>query len=457
MSPPGRNRRRLRVVATLPGDPREARAWRTPSTASRRSTPTRASSASTSARGRRNTRAACLEVDGQSGLARRGGGERSARQSWSRTEENALEQAPWRLRLETKTSKRVGRLGKSLGHGAGCRSSRRSRGIEAVGADGRVRARRRCCWRRSKLSAAGDRAERGAVPRRRASRSTRGCPHGLPREGSRSTGGAARSARCWALRSRRQGTRLVNDLPQRPTSTVDFTTPDAVVPDVEASRGRRHPRPVRRHHRTPDLTEVGGRVPPGSASPVLLRAELRARSSADDALCGARQRSTCRARRSSRQHNEAKVDAPSGTAKATAEALGGDVPIHSVRLPGLVAHQEVLLGRRGQLLTIRHDAFSREAYVSGVLLALKRGALSLRPGLTVGLDAFPLGRSGEIVTVPPESRWRLRCGVLSRHPYLQVRGLPASLHHNLQRAPATSTIPPNPPSAATITSCSARS
>ena len=53
-------------------------------------------------------------------------------------------------------------------------------------------------------------------------------------------------------------------------------------------------------------------------------------------------------------------------------ALGGDVPIHSVRLPGLVAHQEVLLGGEGQLLTIRHDAFSREAYVSGVLLALKR-------------------------------------------------------------------------------------
>jgi 4-hydroxy-tetrahydrodipicolinate reductase len=85
-------------------------------------------------------------------------------------------------------------------------------------------------------------------------------------------------------------------------------------------------------------------------------------------------------------HNEAKKDAPSGTAKATAERLGG-TPVHSVRLPGLVAHQEVLLGGDGQLLTIRHDAFSREAYVPGVLLALDRLA-SLPPGLTVGLDAL---------------------------------------------------------------------
>jgi 4-hydroxy-tetrahydrodipicolinate reductase len=86
-------------------------------------------------------------------------------------------------------------------------------------------------------------------------------------------------------------------------------------------------------------------------------------------------------------HNEAKKDAPSGTARATAELMGGDVPMHSVRLPGLVAHQEVLLGGDGQLLTIRHDAFSREAYVPGVLLALER-LPSLPPGLTVGLDAL---------------------------------------------------------------------
>jgi len=86
-------------------------------------------------------------------------------------------------------------------------------------------------------------------------------------------------------------------------------------------------------------------------------------------------------------HSESKKDAPSGTARATAAALPGDVPIHSVRLPGLVAHQEVLLGGEGQLLTIRHDAFSREAYVPGVLLALER-LRTLPPGLTVGLDAL---------------------------------------------------------------------
>jgi 4-hydroxy-tetrahydrodipicolinate reductase len=86
-------------------------------------------------------------------------------------------------------------------------------------------------------------------------------------------------------------------------------------------------------------------------------------------------------------HAETKLDAPSGTAKATAERLGGDPPIHSVRLPGLVAHQEVLFGGEGQLLTIRHDAFSREAYVPGVLLALERVS-NLAPGLTVGLDAL---------------------------------------------------------------------
>ena len=85
-------------------------------------------------------------------------------------------------------------------------------------------------------------------------------------------------------------------------------------------------------------------------------------------------------------HNEAKRDAPSGTAKATAERIG-DAQIHSVRLPGLVAHQEVLFGGEGQLLTIRHDAFSREAYVPGVLLALEK-VRGLPPGLTVGLDAL---------------------------------------------------------------------
>jgi 4-hydroxy-tetrahydrodipicolinate reductase len=86
-------------------------------------------------------------------------------------------------------------------------------------------------------------------------------------------------------------------------------------------------------------------------------------------------------------HNEAKKDAPSGTAKATAELIGGDTAIHSVRLPGLVAHQEVIFGAEGQLLTIRHDTTGRESFADGVLLALERLA-DLPPGLTVGLDTL---------------------------------------------------------------------
>jgi 4-hydroxy-tetrahydrodipicolinate reductase len=86
-------------------------------------------------------------------------------------------------------------------------------------------------------------------------------------------------------------------------------------------------------------------------------------------------------------HHATKLDAPSGTARATAKRIGGDVPIHSVRLPGLVAHQEVIFGGPGETLTIRHDTTSREAFVPGVLLALER-IRDLPPGLTVGLDAL---------------------------------------------------------------------
>jgi 4-hydroxy-tetrahydrodipicolinate reductase len=86
-------------------------------------------------------------------------------------------------------------------------------------------------------------------------------------------------------------------------------------------------------------------------------------------------------------HSEMKKDAPSGTARATAELIGGDPPIHSVRLPGLMAHQEVIFGAEGQLLTIRHDTTARESFAEGVLLALEKLS-SLPPGLTVGLDAL---------------------------------------------------------------------
>jgi 4-hydroxy-tetrahydrodipicolinate reductase len=88
-------------------------------------------------------------------------------------------------------------------------------------------------------------------------------------------------------------------------------------------------------------------------------------------------------------HHDQKLDAPSGTAKRTAELIaaetgGEEPPIHSVRLPGLVAHQEVIFGGLGQTLTIRHDSIARESFMPGVLLAVRKvGELD---GLVVGLE-----------------------------------------------------------------------
>jgi 4-hydroxy-tetrahydrodipicolinate reductase len=86
-------------------------------------------------------------------------------------------------------------------------------------------------------------------------------------------------------------------------------------------------------------------------------------------------------------HADTKRDAPSGTAKATAARMGTDPAIHSVRLPGLVAHQEVVFGGAGETLTIRHDTISREAFVPGVIRAVEQ-VRDLPPGLTIGLDAL---------------------------------------------------------------------
>ena len=89
-------------------------------------------------------------------------------------------------------------------------------------------------------------------------------------------------------------------------------------------------------------------------------------------------------------HHDEKIDAPSGTAARTADLVreaGGNVhePIHSVRLPGLVAHQEVLFGGEGQTLSIRHDSISRESFMPGVLLAVRKvGTLEKSP--TIGLE-----------------------------------------------------------------------
>jgi 4-hydroxy-tetrahydrodipicolinate reductase len=109
-------------------------------------------------------------------------------------------------------------------------------------------------------------------------------------------------------------------------------------------------------------------------------------------------------------HHQDKPDAPSGTAMVTARRMaaargagadhepgvervsgvrGGDVEgirVHSVRLPGSVAHQEVLLGGQGQTLTIRHDSTDWTSFMPGVVMAVK--AVASRPGLTLGLDAL---------------------------------------------------------------------
>jgi 4-hydroxy-tetrahydrodipicolinate reductase len=84
-------------------------------------------------------------------------------------------------------------------------------------------------------------------------------------------------------------------------------------------------------------------------------------------------------------HHDGKLDAPSGTAARTAEAMAGEVPIHSVRLPGLVAHQEVILGDVGQTLTIRHDSIDRSSFMPGVLLACRR-VTDLDSSPVVGLE-----------------------------------------------------------------------
>jgi 4-hydroxy-tetrahydrodipicolinate reductase len=91
-------------------------------------------------------------------------------------------------------------------------------------------------------------------------------------------------------------------------------------------------------------------------------------------------------------HHAGKLDKPSGTAARTAAMMDGDPPIHSVRLRGLVAHQEVIFGGHGETLTIRHDSLNRESFMPGVVLAVRRVADQSEP-FVVGLEhlLFPPG------------------------------------------------------------------
>jgi 4-hydroxy-tetrahydrodipicolinate reductase len=167
---------------------------------------------------------------------------------------------------------------------------------------------------------------------------------------------------------------------------VDFTRPDAVVANVSRALDACVPCVVGTTGWEPSAVDVRAReagLPVFYAPNFALGAVLMMRFAAEAAKLMPNAEIV-------ELHADTKRDAPSGTAKATAELMGGDVPIHSVRLPGLVAHQEVVFGGQGQTLTIRHDTSSREAFVPGVLLALER-LPSLPPGLTVGLDALLQG------------------------------------------------------------------
>ena len=173
------------------------------------------------------------------------------------------------------------------------------------------------------------------------------------------------------------------DGPDGCDAAVDFTRPDAVLENAAACLAAGVPLVVGTSgfdHEALDRAARDAGVPCFYAPNFAVGAVLMMRFAEEAA------RSLPRAE-IVELHADTKLDAPSGTAKATAARMGGEVPIHSVRLPGLVAHQEVILGGPGETLTIRHDTTSREAFVPGVLKALE-AVRTLPSGLTVGLDAL---------------------------------------------------------------------
>jgi 4-hydroxy-tetrahydrodipicolinate reductase len=166
-------------------------------------------------------------------------------------------------------------------------------------------------------------------------------------------------------------------------AAIDFTRPDAVVDNVARCLAAGVPVVIGTTGFDHEAVDAGARaasVPCFHAPNFALGAVLMMRFAEEAARSFPRAEIV-------ELHNEAKRDAPSGTAKATAVRMGTGPTIHSVRLPGLVAHQEVIFGGAGETLTIRHDTTSREAFVPGVLLALEK-VRALPPGLTVGLDTL---------------------------------------------------------------------
>jgi 4-hydroxy-tetrahydrodipicolinate reductase len=171
--------------------------------------------------------------------------------------------------------------------------------------------------------------------------------------------------------------------PDRCDAAVDFTRPDAVVGNVERCLAAGVPTVIGTTGFDAAAVDAKAReagIPCFHAPNFSQGAALMMRFAEEAA--GAFPRAEI-----VELHHEGKRDVPSGTAKATAARMGTAPAIHSIRLPGLVAHQEVIFGGPGEILTIRHDTTSREAFVPGVLLALEKMP-HLPAGLTVGLDAL---------------------------------------------------------------------
>ena len=187
--------------------------------------------------------------------------------------------------------------------------------------------------------------------------------------------------RCW--------TTTLEDVLPGADVVVDFTRPDTALGNALAClRAGVHvvigttgfdPAPLRQAHATAGRPAANVLIAPNFA----IGAVLMMRFAQEAALHMAKAEII-------ELHHDGKIDAPSGTAARTAELMaaateGPEPPIHSVRLPGLVAHQEVILGDLGQTLTIRHDTISRESFMPGVLLAVRNVATLPEP-LVIGLE-----------------------------------------------------------------------
>jgi 4-hydroxy-tetrahydrodipicolinate reductase len=187
----------------------------------------------------------------------------------------------------------------------------------------------------------------------------------------------------------RLGATLADALDERPDVVVDFTQPSSALENaLSCVRAGVHVVIGTTGFELAPLEQAARGADPGRANVLVapnfaIGAVLMMRFAAEAARHMA-------AAEIIELHHDAKLDAPSGTAALTAELMaaasgGAPPPIHSVRLPGLVAHQEVLLGDVGQTLSIRHDTVSRESFMPGVLLAVRRVA-DLPEPFTVGLE-----------------------------------------------------------------------